>query len=252
MNMKISKTKKIDLFSNFNKEPFNSTRDFSRLLNDFSILISQVNLDYNHAVLDFGAGSCWLSEYLVKMGFNTVSFDIHDDLYTNINNIILSDRRINTDLFHYQQGDAHQMPFEDNTFSNIFCFDTLHHMKDFDIVLSEMHRILTNGGKALFAEPGARHAESKETIEFITTFKKNEPEWIERSIFLEEIDLISKKAGFIDGLTIIPMQHTLNLYKCNLETWTNFRNNQNNERFIFNNMIADINYFERVIFTLEK
>jgi hypothetical protein len=55
-------------------EPFCVGRDVSRLLFDFSILISCITETDNPNVLDFAGGSGWVAEYLNRAGFNVTSF----------------------------------------------------------------------------------------------------------------------------------------------------------------------------------
>ena len=65
-------------------EPFTAGRAASRLLFDFGVMVSLMKQSILHKpVLDFGAGSGWVSEFCVRMGFRTVAFDIHGDLPTN-------------------------------------------------------------------------------------------------------------------------------------------------------------------------
>lgn len=47
--------------------------------------------------------------------------------------------------------DAHQLPFEDNSFECIVCKEVLEHVKRPDIVLSEFRRVLKPGGKLILS-----------------------------------------------------------------------------------------------------
>ncbi len=59
--------------------------------------------------------------------------------------------------------DGHAMDsVEDNFFSNIVCFDSSHHMYDFERTFRELFRVLVPGGRAVFVEPGSKHSTSKE------------------------------------------------------------------------------------------
>ena len=62
-------------------EPFTAGRATPRLLFDFGVMASLMNPQLFHKpVLDFGAGTGWVSEFCVRMGLPTVAFDIHGDL----------------------------------------------------------------------------------------------------------------------------------------------------------------------------
>lgn len=47
---------------------------------------------------------------------------------------------------------ALSLPFDDESFDVIICTDALHHIKEYDLVLPEMHRVLRTGGTILIQE----------------------------------------------------------------------------------------------------
>src|ERR1700674_908899 len=108
-------------------------------------------------------------------------------------------------LINYVSGDGHDMPFDDATFGHLLCYDTLHHMRDYDQVFREFHRVLKTGGRAIFVEPGAGHSTSPGTQAFLKTMA-HDPTWIERDVVLEEINVCATAAGFAP-LGILPCQH---------------------------------------------
>jgi SAM-dependent methyltransferase len=234
-------------------EPFTAGRATARLLFDFSVMAACLNpsaLDY--PILDFGVGSAWVSEFCARMGFRTVSFDIHGDLQACLENRIQSDRRINAQLMSFVEGDGHAMPFEANMFGHLLCYDTLHHMHSYPKVFSEFFRVLRSGGRGIFVEPGARHSKSLETIASVDQMKKHDPTWIERDVVLEEIDDLARAAGFTNGLTIVPMPHPLAMQTYNMEAWSEFRKGDSLQRLRFTDQLADLNYWDRVIFFIDK
>lgn len=234
-------------------EPFGAPRNASRLLFDFGAMTSLLNYQLLHLpLLDFGAGTCWLSELFVRMSIPTVSFDIHKDLEGCIQNRLDADLRLNGALWKYQQGDGHFMPFEKNTFGNLCCYDSLHHMHDYEKAFAEFYRVLAPGGRAIFIEPGARHSHSQETIAFLKAQKQLDPDWIERDVILEEISIVAQKAGFKSGLKIIPIPHPNAFQEFSLESWLKFRSGDKNSRSSFTDQLAQINYDERVFFYVEK
>lgn len=234
-------------------EPFGAPRNASRLMFDFGAMTSLLNYQLLHLpLLDFGAGTGWLSELFVRMAIPTVSFDIHNDLEGCIQTRLDADIRLDPELWKYRQGDGHSMPFDSNTFGNLCCYDSLHHMHNYKKVFAEFHRVLTPGGRAIFIEPGARHSHSPETIAFLNAQKQLDPAWIERDVILEEIEEVAQKAGFKNGLQIVPIPHPNVLQEFSLETWQNFRSGDELSRLGFTNQLAQINYDERVLFYVEK
>lgn len=234
-------------------EPFTAGRSASRLLFDFSVMVSLLNpANFDYPILDFGAGTGWISEFCARMGLQTLAFDIHGDLQACLEYRVRADCRIDQSLLSFEHGDGHAMPFENNVFGHLLCYDTLHHMYDYPKVFSEFYRVLHRGGRAIFVEPGARHSTSADTIAFVEAQKKHDPTWIERDIVLEEIDQISRNAGFKLGLSIVPMPHPLALQTYSVDEWTQFRDGDFLQRQRFTDNLAQINYWDRVIFTVDK
>jgi ubiquinone/menaquinone biosynthesis C-methylase UbiE len=157
--------------------PFGSARNSARLVFDFGAMISCFNDQQpNERVLDFGAGTGWISEWLNRIGYDVYAIDINPDIDNVINLRIDNDLRIQRERIRFETADGHDLPFSDELFGHIVCFDSLHHMKDYHGVLSEMHRVLSPAGRAVFVEPGAKHSTSKETKEFLRKYKADDPE----------------------------------------------------------------------------
>lgn len=234
-------------------EPFKAGRAASRLLFDFGVMASLMEPTVlDQPLLDFGAGSGWISEFCARMGLQTVAFDSHGDLQACLENRVQADSRIDPGLLSFAHGDGHAMPFEPEAFGHVLCYDTLHHMHDYPKVFSEFYRVLRRGGRGIFVEPGARHSTSPETVAFIETQKKHDPRWIERDVVLEEIDQIARAAGFVEGLCIVPMPHPLNLNIYSMKSWSRFRKWAPLKRLGLTNQLASINYWDRVIFYVDK
>ncbi len=234
-------------------EPFSSGRTAPRLLFDFAVMASLLKQSIlKEPVLDFGAGTGWISEFCCRMGLQTVSFDIDRDLQGYLEKRVLMDHRIDSRLLSFAHGDGHCMPFESGVFGHFLCYDTLHHMRDYAQVFLEFFRILRIGGRGIFVEPGARHSSSPETIAFVEAQKKHDPNWIERDVVLEEIDKIARDVGFKKGLSIVPMPHPASLIEYSVDDWRKFRARAPLKRLKFTDHLSTINYWDRVIFYVDK
>lgn len=236
-------------------EPFTGGRETPRLLFDFSIMLSLLRPNSSDfPVLDFGAGTGWISEFCVRMGFQTVAFDIHKDLLTCLKERAMADYRINEKLLSFAQGDGHNMPFETETFGHLLCYDTLHHMHDYQKVFAEFFRVLKLGGRAIFVEPGSRHSSSPETIEFIKSQKLKNPnwDWIERDVVLEEINQIAHASGFKNGISIVPTTNPFVHQVYSMEEWSLFRSGDMLQQLRIIDQMSHINYCDRVIFYVDK
>ncbi len=233
-------------------EPFKVGRDESRLLFDVGIAFSCIKKNpVNNKILDFASGTCWISEWLNRMGYDVVACDIFKNFASIGKERFSIDQRLNSDLINFVLCDGGRMSFQEKSFANIICFDSLHHMKDYSKTLYEMHRILIPGGRAIFIEPGACHSSSKETIEFITANKERlGPNWIERDIILEEIFTLARNCGF-QKMKIKPFLFP-SLVDYTFTEWEIFRNGDPNITNNYLMQLKDFNYSSRVCFYLEN
>jgi len=233
-------------------DPFQTGRSAHRLLFDFSIGLSLLNFNNpNKKILDFACGTGWTSEFLNKVGFNVFSFDIDKDVIKLASSRYKLDKKIDKERSHYKIHDGHNLKYEDNFFGHVFCFDSLHHMKDYKQVFNEIFRVLEESGEAVFVEPGANHSKSKETINFLKKHEheKNREFWLEKDVVLEEIYNLTKKIGFSD-FKIKPFLDP-SLVNFGFVDWYNILdNNEGIENYM--SEFRRFNYEDRVIFSVKK
>src|SRR5207302_8715129 len=53
--------------------------------------------------------------------------------------------------------DGYALPFADGSFDQIACFDAFHHVPNKAAVFGELARVLADGGRLTYVEPGAHH-----------------------------------------------------------------------------------------------
>lgn len=233
-------------------EPFGAGRAAARMFFDFGIMLSCFRADSatSSKILDFAAGTGWISEWLNRMGYDVTAFDL-DANAANIAALRLRlEGRSNPAKFRFRAGDGHAMPFADGEFSHICCFDSLHHMRDYPKAFAEFYRVLENGGRAIFVEPGARHSKSKETIEFVEKYKKNDPDWLERDVVLDEINAIARRAGF-RSLRVRPFLWP-QLAEYEFSEWASFRKGNRSLESGYLARLKEFNFDSRVVFYVDK
>jgi SAM-dependent methyltransferase len=233
-------------------EPFQVGRDESRLLFDLGIAFSCIKKNgLTNKILDFASGTGWIAEWLNRMGFDVLTCDISKETVSVQKLRFSLDPRLNGDLLDCIICDGGFLSFRDQSFGNIICFDSLHHMKDYPGTLKEMYRILVPGGRAIFIEPGAKHSVSKETIEFLASHKDQLGDyWIERDVVLWEIYQISRSCGF--SQMIIKPFLLPGMVHYSFEEWIEFRSGHPAYTESFFNQLMDFNHNGRVCFYLEK
>ena len=141
------------------KEQYNSRWNFcpytdtSEWLNWKRNALDKLNLKKGDKILDYGCATCEVSEWLSAQGYNVVAVDISSDLLQ-----FSKSRAINygyQGLLNYCCADCEQLPFKDETFDKIFCFDILHHLSNTQKAIDELHRVLKVGGGVRTYEPNS-------------------------------------------------------------------------------------------------
>jgi ubiquinone/menaquinone biosynthesis C-methylase UbiE len=100
----------------------------------------------NRDVLDYGCFNGDLSPYLIKSCAKSITgIDISQE---GINQAV----ETHGNYAKFICGDAHQTPFEDQSFDAVIGKGILHHL-DYELAIKEINRLLRPGGSAIFFEP---------------------------------------------------------------------------------------------------
>ena len=216
-----------------------------RYLFYFMVVAKSLGLRPGDEVLDFGAGSCYVSELLNRFGYMTVALDIDQEVLAIGRERLTLDPRCHSERARFVTGDGMGLPFKDASFDGIICINALHHMPDYRATLAEMYRVLKAGGRAAFSEPGDEHSKSPESIMAVEQFGA-----IEKDIILPEIHQLAKEVGFA-RMTLKPyvLPHLVEL---NYEEFDRFRAGQKvSGAFLSSGEIADF-VRGQPLFCLEK
>jgi len=105
----------------------------------------------NDVVLDFGSGSCELSELIASKGCSVTALDISSEmLHLSKKRLKRSGRNVKLE---YVVGDCENPPFRNNVFGKCLCWGVMHHLPDPRKAMVEVNRILRGGGFFLLNEP---------------------------------------------------------------------------------------------------
>jgi ubiquinone/menaquinone biosynthesis C-methylase UbiE/glycosyltransferase involved in cell wall biosynthesis len=155
------------------------------------VVAKSLGLRPGDKVLDFGAGSCYVSELLNRFGYLTVALDNDQEVLAIGRERLTLDPRCDRERARFVTGDGMCLPFRDASFDGIICMNALHHMPDYRATLAEMFRVLKAGGRAVFAEPGDEHSKSPESIVAMEQYGA-----VEKDVVLSEIYRLAREVGF--------------------------------------------------------
>jgi SAM-dependent methyltransferase len=175
-------------------KPFSQAGETPTLLMNLAVLLQALRLTPGMTVLEFGAGSGWLSRFLTQMGCRVVLLDVSPaalriarELYAR--QPVLGDHPPPAFL----EFDGRRIDLPDASVDRIVCFDAFHHAPNPRAVIREFARILVAGGIAGFAEPGPRHAEAPRS-----QFESQTYGVVERDVDVHDLWRAAQACGFAD------------------------------------------------------
>ena len=181
-------------------KPFSSALEAPELLLNLGLLFSGLQLGKTMSVLDFGAGTCWLSRYLNQLGCVTISLDCSRTALELGRRLFREHPLISDPVAEptFLAFDGQHIELDDNSVERIVCFDTFHHVPNPARVLDEMARVLKEGGIAGFAEPGRKHSQIPQS-----QFEMTHYQVLENDVDLDEIYPLARRAGFSEARCLL-------------------------------------------------
>ncbi|MDO9713838.1 class I SAM-dependent methyltransferase [Paracraurococcus lichenis] len=175
------------------KKPFNQIAEAVESLQALSLILRFSELFPGARVMDFGAGTCWLSRDLALLGCDVTAVDVSAKALAlgrrhNERHPFAQDMRISYEVFN-----GRDLPLPDAQFDNIVCFSSFHHVADEPAVLAHFHRVLRPGGIVAFSEPGPQHSRQPQSQQEMRQYGV-----IERDIDVHAIWRTASALGFAD------------------------------------------------------
>lgn len=176
-------------------KPFGNMVEAPDILFNLGHVLSGLQLGRTMQVVDFGAGTCWLSRCLNQLGCATVSVDPSASAL-EIGRRLMREHPpiggcIKDPVFILYDG--HRIDLPDGSVDRVVCFDSFHHVPNQEEVLAEFSRILKPGGIAGFSEPGRYHSLTESAQHEMRTWGV-----LENDIILEDIREKAFRVGFTD------------------------------------------------------
>jgi ubiquinone/menaquinone biosynthesis C-methylase UbiE len=187
-----------------------ATDEHAQHLLDFAVLLRVLTPAPSELVLDLGAGSCWVSDWLRRYGVQTVAVDIAVEM------LHLGAKRLGS-AKGLVTGDMERLPFADNSFAKACCLNAFHHLPNPADALGEIKRVLKPDGVAFFSEPGIGHARHPTSMAASRNYGV-----LENEIVIEQFMDSCLAAGFAD-VRLHPISHIVPLFELDRHQWTAWR-----------------------------
>ena len=123
----------------------------------FSAMVGCLPSGPGSLVLDLGAGPCWVSDWLQRLRYRTLSLDLAEDM------LAIGRRRLAPGSW-VSAGDMTALPLRAGAVDAALCYGALHHVPEWPRALGEVHRVLKDGGVLVLQEPGRGHAAQPHSI----------------------------------------------------------------------------------------
>jgi SAM-dependent methyltransferase len=174
-------------------KPFTFLHEAPEMLQNLGFLLSGLHLGKTMSVLDFGAGTCWLSRVLTQLHCQAISVDPSRAALAIGQKLFAEHPLIGTDMYAptFLLFDGHTIQMPDASVDRIVCFDAFHHVPNPREVIAEFGRVLKPGGLAGFSEPGRRHSQTPQS-----QYEMRNHRVLENDIDVNEIFGLAEPAGF--------------------------------------------------------
>ena len=198
-------------------KPFSSIMEAPELLSNIGLLFSGLCLGKTMTVLDFGAGSCWVSRILNQLQCQTISCDVSEAALEIGKRLFKDLPPLGDALFkpRFLLFDGKHIDLPDESIDRIVCNDAFHHVPNQRVILSEFARLLKPGGIAGFSEPGPCHSRKPQSQMEMKNYGV-----LENDIHLPAIFGLAREVGFSDVSCRLhaDMELTLEQYNSLLNT----------------------------------
>ncbi len=175
------------------RRPFAYLHETPAMLQNMGALLAGLQLGKTMTVLEFGAGTCWLSRCLAQLHCLPICCDASTAALDIGRRLFAEHPLIGSTLFApvFLPFDGHRIELDDQSVDRIVCFDALHHVPNVGEVMGELGRVLRDGGIAGFSEPGRDHSRSAQA-----QYEMRDHRVLENDVDLTAIFAAARNAGF--------------------------------------------------------
>ncbi len=174
------------------KKPFGNPRECVESFQQLGRLFAGLRLAPGMTVLDFGCGTCWMAEFLNKMGMHVVALDVSQTALDIGREFLSMDSRINDDLsIRLLNYDGHRIPLDDASVDRVLCFGALHHVPNKIEILHEIYRVMKPDSIFGLGDAGIDYDTIPQSV-----FERETWGVLEDNLNLEELKVIGESVGF--------------------------------------------------------
>lgn len=180
-------------------KPFSDGQGFPRTLFNLGAILTSLDVRPGQVVVEFGAGSCWVSHFLNRFGCKTISVDVSRNALDLGRAMFERSASTRWELCpEFVPYDGHSLPLADASCDRIVVFDAFHHVPNQREILKEMLRILRPDGLVGMSEPGLGHADSDASRHEVDTYGV-----LENELVIEDVGALAKSCGFNEAMVVI-------------------------------------------------
>jgi SAM-dependent methyltransferase len=173
------------------RKPFFALSEVVPTLAQLSAVLEMADLYRGVKVLDYGCGTGWLARALGYLGCEVTGVDVSARAIDWARETIAADRACDGLPIRFELIDGVRMPFADGSFERIVCFSAFHHVADQAATLAEFARVLADGGRVVFNEPGEHHSSGADSQAEMRQYGV-----IENDVVIEDIARQARALGF--------------------------------------------------------
>lgn len=175
-------------------KPFSNVEEAPILLMGVSVALQSLDLLPGMTVLEFGAGSGWLSRFITQMGCRSIVLDVSATALDIARELYRRQPPIGEQpppaFLHF---DGVRIAIDDASVDRVLCFDSFHHAANPEHIIREFGRILVDAGVVTFVEPGPKHADAPRS-----QFESSTYGVVERDVDVHAIWRTAQRCGFGD------------------------------------------------------
>lgn len=217
------------------RKPFMGPVESIHICSHLGLLFEAAALFRDADVLDFGCGTGWLTIALARMGCNATGLDISPTA-VGLARSVAKNELMNADgMANFTAYDGLRLPFSDETFDRIVCFDAFHHVLDQRSTIAEFARVLRPGGRVAFVEPGPNHSTTPQSQREMLQFKV-----IENDVSMDTVALHASASGLNPPQMLVQFQRPLRMPVDQFVRWATKGVNQRDARSLVRDLISEM------------